>query len=149
MNDKYLMDSNALATSSVMKLINSDFFKERCIVINEILYELSDTHFASELKDQVEPLDIRAFLYLNDIVDDLVRLNILLTDHGNGEAILLAEALRMKNGTEDQTVLDFMKSHPVIVTNEKAVDAYAKSIGIDVISSKEFCEIATAVSGTE
>lgn len=145
MNYKYLMDSNALATSQVIELLDSNFFRERCIVIDEVVYELQDTPLAPALKKISQPLEAATLAHLKIIVDDLVHLGILLTDHGNGEALLLAEALRMKHGDEEQITLDFMRNHPVIVTNEKSVDAFAKSIGIDAINSKEFYEIAQAV----
>lgn len=138
---KYLMDSNVLATSSLIEIMDTDFFLENCIVISEIAHELSDTSFADKLTRHAVPPTISTLENLKNITDDLVRLGILKTDHGNGEAILLAEALSMKNGNEDQLLMEFMRDRPVIVTEERAVDAYSKSIGIEAINGQEFMSI--------
>lgn len=145
MNYKYLIDSNVLATSEVIKIIDTDFFNDHCVVISEIAFELFDTSMADTLAKKAVAPTANTLFRLKDITDDLVKLGILKTDHGNGEALLLAEALSMKEGGEVQVLMDFMKSRPVIVTNEKAVDAYAKSIGIEAISGREFVDIINKV----
>jgi hypothetical protein len=135
------MDSNVLATSSVIEIINTAFFRKNCIVIGEIAFELSDTSIARELEKHAVAPTAKTLKELPSITDDLVRLDILKTDHGNGEALLLAEAVALKNGQGDQLLMDFMKVRPVIVTDEKAVDKYAKSIGIEAINRREFMAI--------
>lgn len=135
------MDSNVLATSSLIEILDTDFFLENCIVISEVAHELLDTSFADRLTHLAQPPTVRTLENLKIITDDLVRLGILRTDHGNGEALLLAEALSIKSGSEDQLPMEFMRSQPVIVTNEKAVDTYSKSIGIEAINGREFMNI--------
>lgn len=141
MNYKYLIDSNVLATSEVIKIIETDFFNDNCVVISEIAFELFDTSIADALAKRAIVPTVNTLSHLKGIADDLVKLGILKTDHGNGEALLIAEALSMKESGDAQVLMDFMKSHPVIVTDEKAVDTYAKSIGIEAISGREFIDI--------
>jgi hypothetical protein len=141
MNYQYFMDSNVLATSDVIEILDQSFFYENCIVIGEVAFELSDTTIADTLAKRAVPPTANTLIHLKNITDDLVKLGILKTDHGNGEALLLAEALSMRDGSEGQIAMDFMRSRPVIVTNEKAVDAYAKSIGIEAVSGREFMDI--------
>lgn len=146
MSYKYLIDSNVLATSDVIEILDTDFFDENCIVISEIAFELSDATIADNLAKRALLPTVSTLVCLRGVTDDLVKLGILKTDHGNGEALLLAEALSMRDGYEDQIAMDFMKSRPVIVTDEKAVDAYAKSIGIEAISGREFISIFNKVT---
>ena len=141
MTYKYLMDSNVLATSDLINLLDTDFFHENCIVINEVAYELSDTSFVDKLMHFTTPPTASMLENLKTIIDDLVKLGIVKTDHGNGDALLIAEALSMKNSSDDQLIMEFMRDQPVIVTNEKAVDAYAKSVGIEAINGREFMNI--------
>lgn len=138
------MDSNVLAASSVIGILETDFFLEHCVVIGEVAYELAGTTFADKLSAHVALPRLSTLQYLKPITDDLVKLGILKTDHGNGEALLIAEAMAMNSNEDEQIVMDFMKSHPVIVTNEKAVDTYAKSKGLKSINGAEFMSIFTA-----
>jgi hypothetical protein len=140
------MDSNVLATSSVIEILDTEFFYANCIVISEVAHELSGTIIGDTLTQRAIPPTLESLGYLKTITDDLVKLGILKTDHGNGEALLLAEALYIRDGDDNQVLMDFMKSRPVIVTNEKAVDAYAKSIGIEAINGREFMGIFNAVA---
>lgn len=144
MNYKYLIDSNVLSTSSVIEILETDFFHENCIVISEVAYELTNTKVADQVNRYAIHPTLRSLTHLKSVTDDLVRLGILKTDHGNGEAMLIAEALSIKDGDDDQVTMDFMKSRPVVVTNEKAVDAYVKSIGIESINGREFINIFKA-----
>lgn len=144
MNYKYFMDSNVLATSNVKAILETDFFLKHCIVIGEVAYELESTTFADKLSTYVALPKLSTLQYLKPITDDLVKLGILKTDHGNGEALLIAEAMAMKASENEQIVMDFIKSHPVIVTNEKAVDTYAKSKGLKSINGAEFMSIFNA-----
>lgn len=146
MNFKYLMDSNVLATSDVLKILDSDFFREYCVVVDEIAYELRDIAATAEISKYAVSPTINTLRHLKHIVDDLVKLGILKTDHGNGDALLLAEALSIMDVSDAQSVMDFMKITPVIVTDEKAVDTYAKNIGIRAISGREFLKIFTTVT---
>lgn len=145
MNYRYLLDSNVLATSKVMNSIESKFFKEHCVIISEVAYELSNVRLADKLSAQAVPPTIGTLQNLKKIVDDLVKLGILKTDHGNGEAMLLAEALSL-NEINDQVPLAFMQEHAVVVTNEKLVEIYAKSIGINAINGKEFSNILSSAA---
>lgn len=144
MNYKYLLDSNVLATSPVMELIDTDFFRESCVVVSEIAYELSDASVGDKIRVVAVTPSVATLNFLQNIVDDLVRLGLLKTDHGNGEALLLAEALSMKSGNANQLSLEFVQDQPVVVTNEKLVDVYAKSKGLQAINGREFIDIATA-----
>lgn len=146
MNYKYLLDSNVLATSAVIEIIDTDFFQENCIIISEIAFELSDTSIADRLAKYTVSPSASTLQQLVGIADELVKLGILKTDHGNGEALLLAEALSIKDGGQSQLLMDFMRDRPVIVTDERAVDAYAKSINIEAISGREFLDIFNAVA---
>lgn len=146
MNYIYLMDSNVVATSEVMSLIETDFFRRHCLILNEIAYELSGTTIAAELQVRAVAPSVQTLKHLRTIVNDLVQLSILRTDHGNGEALLLAEALAIREVADGQVVMDFMKSEPIIVTNERAVDTYAKSLGIQSISGREFMDVFKAAT---
>lgn len=144
MNYKYFMDSNVLATSSMKNILETDFFLRHCIVVGEVAYELSEISFADKLAAHVVQPTLNTLRHLQTIADDLVKLGIVKTDHGNGEALLLAEAMAMRESNSDQTVMEFMKMRPVIVTNERAVDAYAKSKGFESIKGTEFMDIYKA-----
>jgi len=143
---RYLIDSNVLATSSVIKIINTDFFRKKCVIVSEVAFELSDSSIAKELEGCAISPTVDTLKELSGVTDDLVRLGILKADHGNGEALLIAEALSMKKGQGGQLLMDFMKVHPVIVTDEKAVDRYAKSISIEAINRREFMAIFNKIT---
>lgn len=144
MNYKYLLDANVLSTSKVRGIIDTDFFKSNCVVLDEIAYELIDTSIGKTLRAIAEPPELGALDRLREVVDDLVELSILQTDRGNGDALLIAAALFMRDGAEGQEKFPFMRDHPVVVTDEKLVDAYAKKKGIDAISGMEFMKIFLA-----
>ncbi len=147
MSYKYFMDANVLSTSKIRATIETDFFKANCIVLDEIAYELQGTSIGDSLQRLAQSPDIDTLKRLGDIIDDLVRLSILQTDHGNGDALLIAAALSLKDGAGGQGQLSFMQDQPVIVTDEKLVDVYAKKRGLDAISGDEFMKILSAVEG--
>lgn len=144
MNYKYLIDANVLSTGKVKAIIETEFFRSNCIVLDEIAYELMDTSIGQTLKQIAKTPDVKVIDKLRDIADDLVTLSILKTDQGNGDALLIAAALSMKDESGGQAVLPLMREQPVIVTDEKLVDAYAKKKGLDVINGTEFMDIIEA-----
>lgn len=141
MNYKYLIDANVLSMGRVSALITSDFFRDKCIVLEEISHELRDTSLFRELATITTPASGGVLPYISQVADEIIKLGMLKTDEGNGEVILLAWALMIRESSNGQIPLDFMRETPVVVSNETKVVQYAKSKSIDSITGKEFIAV--------
>lgn len=142
MNYKYLIDTNVITDSKIRKAIDTNFFKDNCIVIEEVAYELQDTKLADAAQRIALSVDEKTLPYLATVVDEMVELGILKVDEGNGEAILIAHGLLMKDTSSDpQVSFEFMRENPVIVTNERKVAAYVKSKGLNAMNQDAFCDM--------
>jgi hypothetical protein len=71
----------------------------------------------------------------------MIKLGMLKMDEGNGEVILLAWALMIRDSIGGQLRLDFVQDKPVVVSNETRVVQYAKTKYIDSLTGKEFVAI--------
>lgn len=146
MNYKYLLDANVFSNKTISSSIDTEFFRNNCIVLEEIGYELLDATIYDVVKQISVPIDGRVLSYLAGIVDEMVQLGIIKTDEGNGEAILVAWGLMILDGPNDQPTFDFLKVHPVIVTNETKVVQYANAKGMDGMQGKAFAGLLESIN---
>lgn len=141
MNYKYLIDANVLSMGRVSALMASTFFRENCIVLEEVAHELRDTSLYQYLTEITTPMDGRVLPYVSQVADEMIKLGMLKMDEGNGEVILLAWALMIRDSIGGQLRLDFVQDKPVVVSNETRVVQYAKTKYIDSLTGKEFVAI--------
>lgn len=143
---KYLIDANVIASRRIHTLLTDDFINNYCVIIDEIAHELEDTTLAEKINKFRLPPNISVLNILPDITDDLIERGILKTDHGNGDALLIATAIYIKGGMgESQGVFSFISTTPVIVTEEKAIQAYCKEEGIDCMNQMDFLAILNTI----
>lgn len=140
---KYLLDETPAASLS-NEWIKSDFFQRNCLIPEEIMYELRDNFELdfNELKKVLVPVSYDILNQLQ-IVMAQVKIVKLYQNEGNGDSLIIATALAMKN--EENAKL--IKDEWVIVTSDKGVVAIAKNFAIKCIGKNEFYEILKQASG--
>lgn len=147
---KYIIDANVLSTKRVASMLKQPFFQKQCIVLDEIAYELRNTSIGQYLEQIKVPVTGHILTYLPLIVDDAISNKILETDKGNGDVLLIAYAMYVaSNKNEDQTQFQFITETPVIVTEEKAIQAYCNKSNMEWLSLTEFIKVWDAAGQTK
>lgn len=136
---KYLIDETPCA-SLKNDWLKSEFFQSYCYVPEEILFELRDNNRLDSsllIKNKI-PVTYEILNRLQQFVMPQVG-NIvdLYKNEGNGDALLIATALNMREKEDAKLV----KSEWVVVTSDKGVVALAKKFDLKTISMKEFFQI--------
>lgn len=131
---KYLLDETP-AASLRSEWIRSKFFCENCFVPEEIMYELRDNRNLdiNELKKNQIPISYDV-LNMLEIVMAQAKIVKLYQNEGNGDALIVATALSMKNIENSKLV----KDEWIIVTSDKGVASLSKKFAIHCISKDEF-----------
>lgn len=134
---KYLLDETPAASLNG-EWIHSEFFHENCFIPEEVMYELRDNRNLdiNELKKNqiTTSYDI---LNMLEIVMAQAKIVKLYQNEGNGDALIIATALSMKNIENSKLV----KDEWVIVTSDKGVVALSKKFAIRCIGKDELYRI--------
>ena len=131
---KYLLDETPAASLN-SEWIHSKFFHENCFVPEEIMYELRDNRnldIDGLKKNQI--LTSYDILNMLEIVMAQAKIVKIYQNEGNGDVLIVATALSMKNIENSKLV----KDEWVIVTSDKGVVALSKKFAIRCISKDEF-----------
>lgn len=134
---RYLIDETP-AASLKCEWIETNFFQENCFIPEEIIYELRDNR---EL--DLNKLKGRQIAVSYDILNALqivmaqAKVVKLYQNEGNGDALIVATALAMKNIENTKLIQDEW----VIATSDKGVIALAEKLAIRCIGKKEFYAI--------
>lgn len=133
---KYLIDETP-ATSLKNEWMKTNFFKNNCFIPEEIMYELRDNYELdlNELKkNQIQvSYDILNALQIVMAQAKVVK---LYHNEGNGDALIVATAMAMKNLENSKLI----KNEWVIVTSDKGVVTLAKNLAIKCIDKNIFYE---------
>ena len=133
---KYLIDETP-AASLKNEWMKTNFFKNNCFIPEEIMYELRDNYEfdLNELKkNQIQvSYDILNALQIVMAQAKVVK---LYHNEGNGDALIVATAMAMKNLENSKLI----KNEWVIVTSDKGVVALAKTLAIKCIDKNIFYE---------
>ncbi|MBQ3318599.1 hypothetical protein IJG76_01110 [Candidatus Saccharibacteria bacterium] len=131
---KYLIDETP-AASLKNEWMRTDFFKENCFVPEEIMYELRDNYELdlNELKKSQIPVSYDILNALQ-IVMAQAKIVKLYQNEGNGDALIVATAMAMRNLENTKLI----KDEWAIVTSDKGVVTLAKNLAIKCIDKNSF-----------
>lgn len=134
---KYLIDETP-AASLKNEWMRTDFFKENCFVPEEIIYELRDNYELdlNELKKSQIPVSYDILNTLQ-IVMAQAKIVKLYQNEGNGDALIIATAMAMRNLENTKLI----KDEWVIVTSDKGVVTLAKNLAIRCIGKDDFYDV--------
>lgn len=134
---KYLLDTTP-AASLHNEWLKTKFFQNYCFVPEEIMYELRDNFELDliELKKNQIPV---TYDILNELQIVMAQAKIvkLYQNEGNGDSLIIATALAMKNKENAKLIKDDW----VIVTSDTGVATLAKNFAIRCIGKNEFYDI--------
>ena len=131
---KYLIDETP-AASLKDEWIMTNFFKKNCFIPEEIIYELRDNYELDlvELRKNQIPVSYDILNELQIVMAQAKAVK-LYQNEGNGDALIIATALVMKNKENAKLI----KDEWIIVTSDKGVITLAKNFAIKCISKDEF-----------
>lgn len=144
---KYLLDTTP-AASLRNEWIGSDFFQKNCFVPEEIIYELRDNNELDLAMLKNNQISVSYDILSNlQIVMAQAKIVKLYQNEGNGDVLIIATALAMKN-IENAKLL---KDEWVIVTSDNGVVKLAANFAIKCITKESFYSILQeqAIDGTE
>lgn len=144
MSDRmYLLDNNALSMLGA-KRRDTDFFRERCRVTEDVLYESRFTVKATTLTSFVVPVTPAMLRQVADIMKTVpvgdTKLVNLYDNNGTADPMLIAAALVL-NSPENPTFFD---DEWVIVTSDGEVATKAKEFGVTTLLPDAFIKIMEA-----
>jgi len=141
--DRYLLDNNVLGQLGERRR-QSDFFRERCRVTVDVLFEARFTMRDGSLSEQVLPttaadlLELRRVMASIDYEDlDLVD---LFRNKGAADPMIVAKA----NVLNAEQSLLLYPDRWVVVSDDKAVVAKATEFGLDSLTPSELCALCDA-----
>ncbi len=136
---RYLVDSNALSKLTSQQR-SSDFFRHRCRIAAEVLYEARYFNDIERLKELEYRTTGRVLAVLAEVLTTIQPSDHSLIDlyrnKGNADPLIVACAIDAQR--EVQTGL-FGETW-AIVTNDKAVIVKAQEFGIPTFSSTQFLD---------
>ena len=136
---RYLIDETPCA-SLEKDWLKSEFFQNYCYIPEEILFELRDNVRLdfSLLADSSIPVTYEILNKLQQyVMPQIGKIVDLYKNEGNGDALLVATALDMREKEDEKLV----KSEWVIVTSDKGVVTLAKKFDLRTISMQDFFQI--------
>lgn len=136
----YLIDTNALSSLTPLQRA-SDFFRERCRIPSEVLYEARFFPDIKSLKANEYPTTPRVLDILVSVMATVpagdTKLVDLYRNRGNADPLVVACAL---DGARDSGGLLFGPSW-VVVSRDRAVRDKACEFEIETITSDEFATL--------
>ena len=134
---KFLIDETPMA-SLPNDWIKTDFFRKNCFIPEEIIIELENNPNLEleELKKNKIPVTYSILCKLV-LVMAQAKIVKLYQNEGNGDALIIATALAMK----DQEDTKLLKNEWIIVTSDRGVASLAKNFAIKSIKKEEFYDI--------
>ena len=144
---KYLIDETPCASLD-NDWLESEFFQNYCYISEEILFELRDNNrldFSLLVKNSI-PVTYEILNKLQQFVMPQIGPIVdLYKNEGNGDALLIATALNMREKEDEKLV----KCEWAIVTSDKGVATLAKKFDLRAISKKDFFQILKRECKTE
>lgn len=140
---KYLIDETP-TTSLQNEWIKTEFFQKNCYIPDEIIYELRDNYELdiNELKKCQIPVSYDILNQLQ-IVMAQAKVVKLYQNEGNGDVLIIATALAMKNLENSK----LFKDEWIIVTCDKGLSSLANNLAIRCISKEDFYRILERETG--
>lgn len=137
---EYVIDNNALSHLKRHQRA-SDFFRENCHIPSEVLYEARFFPDIKELKGNEYPATSRVLTILIEVMATVpisdTKLVDLYANRGNADPLVVACAVDGQRKSDE----GLFGPAWVVVSGDKAVQAKAVELGIEVKTSEEFIAI--------
>ena len=136
---RYILDETP-SSSLKPEWIKSQFFQSYCYIPEEIIYELRDNNRLNFeiIAQRSIPVTYEILNKLQQyVMPQIGKIVDLYKNEGNGDALLIATALEMRQMEDDKLI----KSEWVIVTSDNGLASLAKRFDIRCISKNDFYRI--------